>query len=311
MSKIFEKNFWGLILGGSSGFGLASAKKLASLGMNIVVIHRDRKGSMPRIEGEFNKVRSHNVSFISINENALTTEGRCGILDHLMKEIGPNKIRLLLHSIALGNLKVIAPYNSSKIPVTSKLAHALGVSESKLQASVDQLFQEGCAQMVELATPPSYDSELVAGEEDFGQTIYNMGTSLVSWVQEMHERRLFTEDARVIGLTSEGNEIAWKGYAAVSAAKLALEAVARSIAKEFAPFGVRCNILQPGITDTPALRAIPGNAHMKARALLRNPMSRLTTPEDVGNVVALMCMDEAAWINGAIIRVDGGEHIAG
>jgi enoyl-[acyl-carrier protein] reductase III len=49
---------------------------------------------------------------------------------------------------------------------------------------------------------------------------------------------------------------------------------------------------------------------MKAGALLRNPLGRLTTPEDVANAVFLLSLDEADWINGALIRVDGGEHIA-
>jgi NAD(P)-dependent dehydrogenase (short-subunit alcohol dehydrogenase family) len=55
---------------------------------------------------------------------------------------------------------------------------------------------------------------------------------------------------------------------------------------------------------------IPGSARMKAGARLRNPFARLTTPEDVANVVYLLSLDEARWINGALIRVDGGEHVA-
>jgi NAD(P)-dependent dehydrogenase (short-subunit alcohol dehydrogenase family) len=111
-------------------------------------------------------------------------------------------------------------------------------------------------------------------------------------------------------LTSEGNEVAWRGYAAVAAAKSALESVSRAIAVEFAPHGIRSNIIQPGVTDTPALRVIPGSARMKAGARLRNPFGRLTTPEDVANVVYLLSLDEARWINGALIRTDGGERIA-
>ena len=49
---------------------------------------------------------------------------------------------------------------------------------------------------------------------------------------------------------------------------------------------------------------------MKAGARMRNPLGRLTTPEDVANVIYLLCLDEARWINGALIRVDGGEHVA-
>ena len=122
---------------------------------------------------------------------------------------------------------------------------------------------------------------------------------------------MFAEDSRIFGLTSEGNTLAWKGYAAVSAAKVSLEALARSIAVEFGPYGIRCNIIQAGITDTPALKAIPGSDQLKAQARLRNPGRRLTLPSDVANVIYLLAQDEAAWINGDVIRVDGGEHISG
>ena len=152
--------------------------------------------------------------------------------------------------------------------------------------------------------------EALLGKEDMEQTIYSMGTSLLDWVQMLFDHKLFAADARVLGLTSEGNQVAWKVYAAVSAAKVALESISRSIAVEFGAYGIRSNILQPGVTPTPALKLIPGSEKMKAVASLRNPFQRCTTPEDVANVVALMCMDEAAWINGTIIRVDGGEHIS-
>ena len=57
------------------------------------------------------------------------------------------------------------------------------------------------------------------------------------------------------------------------------------------------------------MRAIPGSDELKQHSLMRNPFKRLTTPEDVANVVYLLSKEEAAWINGSIIPVDGGEHI--
>jgi NAD(P)-dependent dehydrogenase (short-subunit alcohol dehydrogenase family) len=105
--------------------------------------------------------------------------------------------------------------------------------------------------------------------------------------------------------------VAWKGYAGVAAAKVALESIARAMAVELAPFGIRSNVVQAGITDTPALQAIPGSDHLKAQARSRNPLGRLTTPRDVANAIYLLCSDDAAWINGEVIRVDGGEHISG
>jgi NAD(P)-dependent dehydrogenase (short-subunit alcohol dehydrogenase family) len=169
---------------------------------------------------------------------------------------------------------------------------------------------EGGDALADLAGPPEY-SEALLEDEDFARTVYSMGTSLATWTQDLFARGLFASDARVIGMTSEGNEVAWRGYAAVSAAKVALESVARSIALELAPHGIRCNVVQAGVTDTPALRLIPGSAQMKAAARLRNPFGRLTTPDDVADVIALLCTDEARWVNGTVLRVDGGEHIAG
>ena len=96
----------------------------------------------------------------------------------------------------------------------------------------------------------------------------------------------------------------------MSAAKVTLEAITRNIALEYAPFGIRANCIQAGVTDTPSLRMIPGSEEIKKHSLLRNPFNRLTLPEDVANVVYLLSKDEAAWINGTIIPVDGGEHIS-
>jgi enoyl-[acyl-carrier protein] reductase I len=146
--------------------------------------------------------------------------------------------------------------------------------------------------------------------DDFQLTIQAMGISLYDWTNAIFEARLFSDDARVISFTSEGNTKAWKNYAAVSAAKVTLEAITRNIALEYAPFGIRANCIQAGVTDTASLRMIPGSDEIKKHSLLRNPFNRLTLPEDVANVVYLLSKDEAAWINGTIIPVDGGEHIS-
>lgn len=306
------KNYWALILGGSSGFGLATAKKLSSLGMNICVVHRDRKGSMERIEPEFETIRKTGSKLLTYNLDGLSPEGRQTVLDGLTQNLDGGKVRLLLHSIAFGSLKLLAPLPAdAQKNQTAALASKLGVSPDALQKAVDELFDEGQASLTNIATAPKFNSEFLLSDEELSTTIYAMGTSLTTWTQELFRRKLFAADARVLGLTSEGNETAWFGYAAVSAAKAALEAVSRSIAREFAPYGIRSNIVQPGVTDTPALRLIPGNAQLSAHAELKNPFGRLTQTEDVANVISLLATDEAAWINGTIIRVDGGERISG
>lgn len=268
MSLRFSSADWAVILGGSSGLGLASAKKLARHGMNIALVHRDRRGAMPRIDAELADIRATGVALHTFNLDATVDLERERVISELKQRLGAEHgVRLLLHSIAFGNLKPLVAGAASDEPLLE--------------------------------------------DEDFARTVYAMGLSLLSWTRELHNHGLFRKDARVLGFTSEGGSRAIAGYAAVSAAKAALEAASRSIALEYAPHGLRCNLLQPGVTDTPALRLIPGAERMLESARLKNPSGRLTTPSDVADAVALLCTPEAFWINGAILRVDGGEFVAG
>ncbi len=306
----FNSNQWAVILGGSSGFGLATAKKLASHGMSVCVVHRDRRGAMKRINDEFDVIKAYGHGFLALNLDALSDDGRARTIQALAEAMGADgRVRVLMHSIAFGNLKPLAPLTADGRvdEAIGALAGELGIDVEGLKTTLKTLFDDGAIALQGLVKAEY--GERILEDEDFERTIYAMGTSLVSWVHDIHDGGFFADDARVIGMTSEGNELAWRGYAAVSAAKVSLESVCRSIALEYGPLGIRANIIQAGITDTPALRAIPGNAQMKATGALRNPLRRLTCPEDVANFICLMATDEAAWVNGALIRVDGGEHI--
>jgi NAD(P)-dependent dehydrogenase (short-subunit alcohol dehydrogenase family) len=312
MTMRFPNTDWAIILGGSSGFGLATAHKLSAHGMSLCIVHRDRRGAMARIDAEFERIRSRGTNLLAFNADALDRETRAMVLDGLRAAMGPaGSVRVLLHSIAFGNLKLVAPDERLERDDLSSLAAELAIEPDRLAQTVDRLFAEGVDAFHTLASAPAYPTASFLDEEDFALTIHSMGTSLLGWTQEILRRALFGEDARVFGLTSEGNQLAWKGYAAVAAAKVALESVARSIAVEMAHRGIRCNIIQAGVTDTPALRLIPGSEHLKSQARRRNPFRRLTTPQDVANAIFLLSTAEAAWINGEVIRVDGGEHVSG
>lgn len=308
----FNSSYWALIIGGSSGFGLATAQKLARHGMNIGIVHRDRKGAMARIQPSFDALRTVGVDVATFNIDALSAAGRTAVLDELAPQLGESgRIRLVLHSVAFGNLKLLAPHTPSQkaCDTRQKIAQDLNVAPDIFDRTLENAFTEGGDVLYPLVNPPAYNNDFFLDDEDFARTTHAMGANSAEWVQDLHRRHLFADDARVIGLTSEGNRVAWRGYAAVSAAKAVLESVSRAMAIEFAPFGIRSNIIQAGVTDTAALKIIPGSHHIKANARLRNPFGRLTRPEDVANVIYLLCMDEAAWVNGALICVDGGERL--
>ncbi|HJP31997.1 MAG TPA: SDR family oxidoreductase [Candidatus Latescibacteria bacterium] len=320
MSICFDSQQWALILGGSSGFGLATAKKVARHGMSVAVVHRDRRGAMKGIEPGFDEIRACAGDFVAFNLDALSDEGRDTVMGDLSERlVSGGRIRMLMHSIAFGNLRLLAPldpgHGDAGARAREKLAERLGVGAEQLTEALQSVFENGdetqAGALGPLAPPPSYDTSVRLEDEDFARTVYSMGTSLSTWVQTVFDAGLFADDARVLSMTSEGNEVALRGYAAVAAAKCALESVSRAIAVEYAPYGIRANVVQAGVTDSAALRLIPGSAHMKAAAALRNPFGRLTTAEEVADFICLLCTDEARWVNGTVLRVDGGERISG
>ena len=148
-------------------------------------------------------------------------------------------------------------------------------------------------------------------KDQMEMTLDVMANSLVYWVQELLSRKLIGKGSRVFAMTSSGGTRVWPTYGAVSAAKAALESHTRQLAMELAPFGVTANCIRAGVTDTPALRKIPGNEQMMEFAKRRNPYHRLTTTEDVAQAIAILSNSGADWVTGNVIGADGGEDIVG
>ena len=154
------------------------------------------------------------------------------------------------------------------------------------------------------------DGDRGLSDREISMTLDVMASSLVYWVQDLVTAGLLERGARVFAMTSAGDQHAWPSYGAVSAAKCALEAYCRQLALELAPRGITVNALRAGVTDTPALRKIPGHEAMIEASLRRNPSGRLTRPEDVAGAIVALTHDGASWITGNVIGVDGGEEIA-
>jgi NAD(P)-dependent dehydrogenase (short-subunit alcohol dehydrogenase family) len=138
-----------------------------------------------------------------------------------------------------------------------------------------------------------------------------MGHSLVYWVRDLVAAGVMRAGGRIYAMTSEGGAKAIPDSGPVSAAKAILEAHIRQLALELAPHKITANAIMAGVTDTPALRKIPGNTRLMDFALARNPHQRLTRPEDVARCIAVLCHENTYWMTGNTIRVDGGEGSAG
>ncbi|AMR31287.1 hypothetical protein A0256_07540 [Mucilaginibacter sp. PAMC 26640] len=258
------KGLWAVVLGGSSGFGFASLEKLAKHGMSIALLYRETAVADKALRMKLATIAAANsVTILPFNINALDSHGRALFIEQFTAVAPKHSVKLLLHSIARGNLK----------PLTAN-----GDEYAELSA------------------------------EDIQMTTYAMSNSLLDWTRLLLKHNFFHADSRILGLTSEGAHKYWESYAAVSIAKASLESLSKYMAVEFSPFGLKTNIIQAGVTETPSLKMIPGSEQLIANGVTRNPLGRITQPADVANVVYLLCTEESFWINGALIHVDGGEH---
>lgn len=158
---------------------------------------------------------------------------------------------------------------------------------------------------------PLTGAEQVVSRNQLEITLNTMGHSLVYWVQDCLKAGLFEWGGRIFAMTSEGSAKAVPNYGAVAAAKAALESYIRQLAMELAPAGITANAIQAGVTDTPALRLIPGHEKFLEIAKKRNPHKRVGTPEDVARCIVALCHPATYWMTGNVLRVDGGESIVG
>ncbi|HEX2057132.1 MAG TPA: SDR family oxidoreductase [Actinomycetota bacterium] len=178
--------------------------------------------------------------------------------------------------------------------------------------------------------PAQLDALFDVTEETFGRVdvfVSNAATGVLrdldgldarawDWTMDANARAFFLAAKRaaalmpngghMIALSSQGSTRVLPGYTVVGASKAALEAVARYLAVELGPRGIRVNVVSPGVVDTEALRHFPAREHMLTEGLRKTPLGRLATPEDVAAAVDFLTSDAAALVTGHTLVVDGG-----
>jgi NAD(P)-dependent dehydrogenase (short-subunit alcohol dehydrogenase family) len=105
-------------------------------------------------------------------------------------------------------------------------------------------------------------------------------------------------------ISSVAAELGLPGQVAYAAAKAGVVGLARTLAGEWGPRGIRCNVVMPGFIATPKVRALP--AAMVEGLVRTVPLGRVGETEELAGVVAFLLSSAAAYMNGAVIRVDGG-----
>lgn len=119
------------------------------------------------------------------------------------------------------------------------------------------------------------------------------------------------DGGRVVAITyAPGGKFgSWQSWVAMGAAKSAMEVLCRYFAVALAPRQITVNAVSPGWIEDSVLNALPDAVQDSIRSWHHagwTPMGRLGTPADIGKAVALLCSDDAAWMTGQVIDVDGG-----
>jgi len=111
----------------------------------------------------------------------------------------------------------------------------------------------------------------------------------------------------IVNLTSVVGEMGNAGQAAYAATKAGLVGLTKSVARELASRNIRVNAVAPGYIDTDMTSALPEAARQKMAEMI--PLGRLGTAEDVAGAVAWLCSDQASYVTGEVLRVNGGMYM--
>ncbi len=161
-----------------------------------------------------------------------------------------------------------------------------------------------------------------AGVGDFGKRLHEIDDA--TWAQVMDvnltgvfrmtravlPQMLTQGNGAIVNISSVASLLGLPTLPAYAASKGAIDAVTRALAVDYAKDGIRCNVVNPGLIDTPMAAPLMSNPEQLNPILLHYPIRRAGKPEEVANMVLYLASDEAAWVTGGTFPIDGGMTVS-
>lgn len=161
-----------------------------------------------------------------------------------------------------------------------------------------------------------------AGVGDFGKRLHEIDDA--TWAQVMDvnltgvfrmtravlPQMLTQGNGAIVNISSVASLLGLPTLPAYAASKGAIDAVTRALAVDYAKDGIRCNVVNPGLIDTPMAAPLMSNPEQLNPILAHYPIRRAGKPEEVANMVLYLASDEAAWVTGGTFPIDGGMTVS-
>src|SRR5258706_1188072 len=255
----------------------------------------------------------------------MSFQGKKALITGASRGIG----RGIALKLAAGGAQVAIHYyqNKDAAQATLEKVHALGSNGFLVQADVRRteevlrLFQQVRSEFGSLdifvsnARPEAstfYEAPMDITLEKWDAAMDSQAKAFLVGVREAAP--LMSNGGRIIAISFApgGRFGSWQPWVAMGAAKAALEVLVRYFAVALARRGITVNTISPGWVEDSVFNSLPEAFQTGLRDWQERgwtPMGRLGTPADIGNAVALICSEEASWITGQLIDVDGGASL--
>ncbi len=199
--------------------------------------------------------------------------------------------------------KVIATYNSHSVENSNNITYyPLNVTAHELDFSFFPEVIDGI-----VYCPGSINLKPFGRikPEDFTNDFILQVGGLIKILQAVFPALKKSEHASVVVFSTVAVQLGLPFHSQVSASKGAIEGLTKALSAEWAP-SIRVNCIAPSLTDTPLAAALLNTEEKKAANALRHPLKKIGTASDIANMAAFLLSENAAWITGQIIHVDGG-----
>jgi len=144
-------------------------------------------------------------------------------------------------------------------------------------------------------------------DEEWNRSLATNLTGTFNLIRAVSRTMMRQKGGAIVNLTSLVGEMGNRGQAAYAASKAGIIGLTKSVARDLASRGIRVNAVAPGYVDTDMTQALPEAARARLREMI--PLARMGTAQDVAEAVAFLASDQASYVTGEVLRVNGGMYM--